>query len=103
MNRTLVERVRCLPSKSQLPRSFWGKALNTVVHVLNLTPCVPLEFDVLDRIWLDNEISYDYLRVFGCKAFMHIPKDESLSLMLKQDLMYLLAMVKMSLVTGFMI
>ena len=76
MNRTLVERVRCLLSQSQLPRSFWGEALNTVVHVLNLTPCVPLEFDVPDRIWSDNEISYDHLRVFGCKAFVHIPKDE---------------------------
>ena len=76
MNRTLVERVRCLLSQSLLPRSFWGEALNTVVHVLNLTPCVPLEFDVPDRIWLDNEISYDHSRVFGCKAFVHIPKDE---------------------------
>ncbi|KAL6314361.1 hypothetical protein AAG906_021191 [Vitis piasezkii] len=76
MNRTLVERVRCLLSQSQLPRSFWGEALNTVVHVLNLTPCVPLEFDVPDRIWSNNEISYDHLRVFGCKAFVHIPKDE---------------------------
>ncbi|RVW84651.1 Retrovirus-related Pol polyprotein from transposon TNT 1-94 [Vitis vinifera] len=34
------------------------------------------EFDVPDRIWSNNEISYDYLRVFGCKAFVHIPKDK---------------------------
>ena len=72
MNRTLVQRVRCLLSQSQLLRSFWGEALNIVVHVLNLTPCVPLEFDVPNRIWSDNEI----LRVFGCNAFVHIPKDE---------------------------
>ena len=76
MNKTLVERVRCLLLQSQLLRSFWDEALNIVVHVLNLTPCVPLEFDVLDRIRSDNEISYDHLRVFRCKAFMHIPKDE---------------------------
>ena len=50
--------------------------MNTIVHVLNLTPCVPIEFDVPDRIWSDNEISYDHLHVFGCKAFVHIPKDE---------------------------
>ena len=50
--------------------------MDTVVHVPNLTPCVPLEFDVPDRIWSNNEISYDHLRVFGCKAFVHIPKDE---------------------------
>ena len=57
-------------------RSFWGEALNTVVHVFNLTPCVPLELDVLDIIWSDNEISYDHLCVFGCKAFVHIMKYE---------------------------
>ena len=54
--------------------------MNTVVHVLNLTPCVPLEFDVLDRIWSNNEIFYDHLRVFGYKAFVHILKDERFKL-----------------------
>ncbi|WJZ84568.1 hypothetical protein VitviT2T_004168 [Vitis vinifera] len=29
-----------------------------------------------DRIRSDNEISYDHLHVFGCKAFVHIPKNE---------------------------
>ena len=76
MNRTLVERVRCLLSQSQLPRCFWGEALSTVVHVLNLTPCVPLGFEVPDRMWSGKEASYSHLRVFGCKAFVHIPKDE---------------------------
>ncbi|KAB5563968.1 hypothetical protein DKX38_004022 [Salix brachista] len=76
MNKTLVERVRCLLSQSQLPNSFWGEALNTSVHVLNLTPCAPLQFDVPDRVWNDKDVSYDHLRVFGCKTFVHIPKDE---------------------------
>ena len=76
MNRTLVERVRCLLSQAQLPRSFWGEALSTVVHVLNLSPCVPLDFDVPDKVWSGKDVSYDHLRTFGCKAFVHIPKDE---------------------------
>ncbi|GKD62717.1 putative RNA-directed DNA polymerase, partial [Tanacetum coccineum] len=42
MNRTLVERVRCLLSHAELLASFLGEALNTAVHVINLTPCVPL-------------------------------------------------------------
>nr|GEV77481.1 retrovirus-related Pol polyprotein from transposon TNT 1-94 [Tanacetum cinerariifolium] len=33
MNRTLVERVRCLLSHAELPASFWGEALNTVAFV----------------------------------------------------------------------
>ncbi|KAB5521854.1 hypothetical protein DKX38_026173 [Salix brachista] len=59
-----------------LPNSFWGEALNTSVHVLNLTPCVPLQFDVPDRVWNGKDVSYDHLRVFGCKAFVYILKDE---------------------------
>ncbi|GJR64775.1 putative RNA-directed DNA polymerase [Tanacetum coccineum] len=76
MNRTLVERVKCLLSHAGLPASFWGEALNTAVHVINLTLCVPLRFDVPDRVWSDKDVSYRHLRVFGCKAFVHILKDE---------------------------
>ena len=83
MNRTLIERVRCLLSQAQLPRTFWGEALSTVVHVLNLTPCVPLQFDVPDRVWIGNDVSYNHLRVFGCKAFFHIPKYERSKLDMK--------------------
>nr|GEZ05041.1 retrovirus-related Pol polyprotein from transposon TNT 1-94 [Tanacetum cinerariifolium] len=76
MNRTLVERVRCLLSHAGLPASFWGEALNMAVHVINLTPCVPLRFDVPNRVWSGKDVSYSHLRVFGCKASVHIPKDE---------------------------
>ncbi|GJX96283.1 putative RNA-directed DNA polymerase [Tanacetum coccineum] len=44
MNRTLVERVRCLLSHA--------------------------------GVWSDKDVSYRHLRVFGCKASVHIPKDE---------------------------
>ncbi|GJZ82180.1 putative RNA-directed DNA polymerase [Tanacetum coccineum] len=83
MNKTLVERVRCLLSHAGLPASFWGEALNTAVHVINLTPCVPLRFDVPDRVWSDKDVLYHHLRVFGCKASVHIPKDERLKLDVK--------------------
>ncbi|KAG8471369.1 hypothetical protein CXB51_036995 [Gossypium anomalum] len=76
MNRTLIERVRCLLSDAKLPRSFWAEALNTVTHVINLSPSVPLRDDVPDRVWFGKDVSYDHLRVFGCKTFVHVPKDE---------------------------
>lgn len=38
MNRTILERVRCLLSHSKLPRSFWGEAMRTVVDLINLSP-----------------------------------------------------------------
>ncbi|GMI67403.1 hypothetical protein HRI_000409600 [Hibiscus trionum] len=76
MNRTLIERVICLLSDAKLLRSFWAEALNTVTHVINLPPNVLLRGDVPDRVWFGKDVPYDLLRVFGCKAFFHVPKDE---------------------------
>ncbi|CAH9120743.1 unnamed protein product [Cuscuta epithymum] len=100
MNRTLIERVRCLLSEAKLSPSFWGEALYAAVHVINMSPAYALDGDVPENVWsgkkssydhspayaLDGDVpenvwsgkksSYDHLRVFGCKAFVHIPKDE---------------------------
>lgn len=75
MHITLVERVRCLLLESKLPRSFWGEAY-TIVHVINLPPTVSLDGNVHDSVWFGRDVSYDHLRVFSYKAFVHVPKDE---------------------------
>ena len=71
-----MERVRCLLSEAKLSNSSWGKALLTVAHVINLSPVVALESDVPNSVWYGKDVSYDRLRVFGCKAFVHVSKDE---------------------------
>ncbi|GKG53247.1 retrovirus-related pol polyprotein from transposon TNT 1-94, partial [Tanacetum coccineum] len=38
---------------------------------------------VLDRVWSDKDVSYHHLRVFECKASVHIPKDERSKLDMK--------------------
>lgn len=52
------------------------KALFTAVHVINMSPCVSLNGDVPDKVWFGKEVSYNHLRVFGCKAYVHVPNDE---------------------------
>ncbi|RDY13920.1 hypothetical protein CR513_01100, partial [Mucuna pruriens] len=34
-------------------------------------------------IWFGKDVKYDHLRVFGCKAFVHVPKDERSKLDMK--------------------
>ena len=63
-------------SHSKLPKSFWGEAMRTAVDLINLSPSAPLNGDVPERAWTGKDVSYKYLRVFGCRAFVHIPKDE---------------------------
>ncbi|RDX81118.1 hypothetical protein CR513_38245, partial [Mucuna pruriens] len=83
MNRTLIERFRCMLSETRLPKHFWGETLYIAVHVINLSLVVDLNAEVLDKIWFDKDIKYDHLQVFGCKAFVHVPKDERSKLDMK--------------------
>ena len=76
MNRTLVDRVRCVLSEAKLPNSFWAEALDTVSYVINLSPVVALDGDVPNIVCFDKDVSYDNLKVFRCKVCVHVPKDE---------------------------
>jgi len=76
MNRTLIERVRCMLSEAKLSKHFWGEALYTAMHVINLSLVVALHSEVPNKIWFGKNVKYDHLRVFGCKVFVHVPKDE---------------------------
>lgn len=76
MNRTIVEKVRCMLKMSDLPKSFWAEAVNTAVYLINRSPSIPLGLDIPERAWKGCDPVYTHLRVFGCKAYMHVPKDQ---------------------------
>ena len=63
-------------SHAKLPKSFWGEAMRTAVDLINLSPSVPLNGDVPEKVWRGKDVSYSHLRVFRCRAFVHIPRDE---------------------------
>jgi transposase InsO family protein len=42
MNRTIMERVRCLLSTSKLLKHYWGEALLAAIYLINLSPSYPL-------------------------------------------------------------
>ena len=50
--------------------------MRTTIDLINFSPSVPLNDDVPEKFWTVKEVSYDHLRVFSCRAFVHIPKDE---------------------------
>ena len=75
MNRTIIERVRCMLRVAKLPKSFWSEAVCTTCYLINRSPSAPLDFQIPEKVWSGKDVSYSYLRVFGCKAFVHIPKE----------------------------
>ena len=76
MNRTFYDRIRCMFSHAKLPKSFWGEAMRTTVDLINLSPSYPLKGDIPKRVWTGKFVSFGHLRVFGCSAFVHVPRDE---------------------------
>lgn len=61
---------------ASVSKPFSGEAVNITCHLINRSPSVALGFDIRERVWTEKGISYKYLRVFGCKAFIHILKEE---------------------------
>ena len=100
---TLMVSVRCLLSEAKLPNSFWGEALLTTTHVINLFMVFALQSDVPNSVWYGKYVFYNHLRVFGCKAFVHVPKDERSKLNAKQDNASSLDMALMNSITSYMI
>ncbi|GAA0142096.1 transmembrane signal receptor [Lithospermum erythrorhizon] len=46
------------------------------MQIINLSPTTILEGEVPKEVWSGKKVSYKHLRVFGCRAFVHVPKDE---------------------------
>ena len=50
--------------------------MRTAVDLINLSPAAASNGDVSNRVWTGKNVSYGYLRFFGCRTFVHVPKDE---------------------------
>ncbi|KAL4383727.1 hypothetical protein GQ457_15G024680 [Hibiscus cannabinus] len=76
MNKTIEERVRSMLSNAQLSKSFWGEAVKTATKIVNHSPSSALDGEIPEQVWRGKNVSYEHFKVFGCRAFVHIPKDE---------------------------
>jgi hypothetical protein len=73
---TIVEKVICMLKMAKLLKQFWGETVRTACYLINWSPSVPLKFEIPERVWSKKNVSYSHLRVFGCKAYVHIPKEQ---------------------------
>ncbi|WVZ11552.1 hypothetical protein V8G54_016082 [Vigna mungo] len=76
MNRTILERVRCMLLGSGLSKAFWGEAANTAVYLINKSPSSALNFKTPMEVWSGRPADYSHLRVFGSLAFAHVRGDK---------------------------
>lgn len=73
MNRSIVEKARCMMFDANLNTKFWAEAVTTAVYLINRLPVVGAA-KTPEELWSGVRPNLKYLKVFGCKAMMHIPK-----------------------------
>jgi transposase InsO family protein len=73
-NRTIVESARSMLHGAQLTLSYWGEAVMTAVYVRNRCPSKAVANKTPFEAWSGEQPSVGHLRVFGCTAFAHVPK-----------------------------
>jgi hypothetical protein len=75
LNRTLMEKVRSMMADCDLPAEAWGEAMYTATYLRNRSPvtnkeCTPFE------VITGTKPNLSHLKVFGSKAYVHIPKEK---------------------------
>ncbi|KAG8491868.1 hypothetical protein CXB51_015214 [Gossypium anomalum] len=72
MNRTIMEKVRCMLSNANLPESFWAEAASTACFLINRSSSVAIEKKIPQEVWSGNPANYSDLKIFGCPAYAHV-------------------------------
>ena len=77
-NRTLCEITRALLIESHSPAYLWPEAIATATHLTNRLPSKPLQYktplEILGSFVPLPSFHSSPHRIFGCVAFVHLPK-----------------------------
>jgi hypothetical protein len=75
-NKTIMECARSMILTQGLELEFWGEAGNTTVYIKNRCATKALDSKTPQEAWSGRKPDVSHLRVFGCKAFAHVPDEK---------------------------
>ena len=73
MNRTILEKAKCMCAHADLPKSLWAEAASTACYVYYRLPNAPLKCKSPHEVWYSRKPDLSNLRVFGCVAYALVP------------------------------
>ena len=77
MNRTLLEKVRCMLSNASLGKQFWVEVIMYASHLINRLPSSAQNGKTPLEVWSGKPANdYDTLRVFGSTAYYHVKESK---------------------------
>jgi hypothetical protein len=85
---------RSMLSGVGLGQEFWAEEVGTACYLVNRSPSLALDDKTPHEVWSGKKPSLQHLRVFGCDAYVHVPK-ENRSKLDKKDESVSLLVIKM--------
>jgi len=78
-----MEKARSMLSRARLGQEFWAEAMGIACYLVNRSPSSVLEDKTPQEVWIGKKPSLSHLRVFGCDAYVHVPKEKRTKLDIK--------------------
>jgi hypothetical protein len=75
-NKTIVEMARSMLKAKSLGNEFWDEAVHTSVYILNRCPTKEVLNLTSEEAWSGHKPSVAHMKVFGCIAYTHVPKEK---------------------------
>ena len=57
---------------------FWVKVMLTTVHIIDMSPSMPIGYKILQELCIAKKHDYRNLWIFGCEVYTLVPNDECL-------------------------
>ena len=73
-NRTIMEKGTSMLHDAGLSLGFWEQAVMTANYIYNRTPIHSAKWRTLYELWYGTAPDVSHFKVFGCKAYYHVPE-----------------------------
>lgn len=70
-----MERAKCMILNAGLSKFFWAEAIKTAAYIINRSPTRSLLFKTPEEVWTGRKPNISNMKVFGCEAMVHFPKE----------------------------
>lgn len=77
VGRSIIEKTRAMMEGARIhDRRMWAETASTAVYLLNRSSTKKIRNATPEEKWTGKRVSLSHLKVFGCPAFCHIPKEK---------------------------
>lgn len=73
MNRTLMERARCMLINANFQKVYWAEAVATAAYITNRCPTRSISYVTPEELWSGKKPNLKHVRIFGCEVMVHVP------------------------------